>query len=80
MSKYRRLWEHLQMDGSAILRLTFEELKDILGFELDHSFLTYKKESVRFGYQVFTISMRKKHVIFLKCGWTGQLMSFRLPW
>jgi hypothetical protein len=31
MSKYKPLWEHLQMDGSPIFRLTFEEIKDITG-------------------------------------------------
>ncbi|GHV39980.1 hypothetical protein AGMMS49546_12990 [Spirochaetia bacterium] len=78
MSKYKPLWEHLQMDGSGMLTLTFEELKDILGFDIDHSFLTYKKEAVHFGYTVFNISMKKKYIQFIKSGWAG--MCSRLPW
>ena len=68
MSKYKPLWEHLQSDGSQTLKLTFENIKTILGFEIDHSFLTYKKEAVGFGYQVGKISMKEKHVTFSKLG------------
>ncbi|GHV92424.1 hypothetical protein AGMMS50268_29270 [Spirochaetia bacterium] len=79
MSKYKPLWEHLQMDGSGMLTLTFEELKDILDFEIDHSFLTYKKEAIHFGYQVSKISMKKKYITFNKLG-RSPLMYCRLPW
>ncbi|MDR0822831.1 MAG: hypothetical protein LBN20_03505 [Endomicrobium sp.] len=66
MSKYEPLWKHLQMDGRDTFRLTFEEIKDILGFEIDHSFLTYKKETAGFGYQVGKISLKEKHITFNK--------------
>jgi hypothetical protein len=66
MSKYEPLWKHLQVDGSQTLRITFEEIKTILGFEIDHSFLTYKKEAAQFGYQVGKISLKEKHVTFSK--------------
>jgi hypothetical protein len=33
----------------ALLRLSFEEIKTIIGFDIDHSFLTYKKESGQLG-------------------------------
>jgi hypothetical protein len=66
MSKYEPLWKHLQTDGSQTLRLTFEEIKTVLGFPIDHSFLTYKKESLQFGYQVGKISMKEKHITFSK--------------
>jgi hypothetical protein len=66
MSKYDPLWEHLQTDGSQTLRLTFEEIKAILGFPIDHSFLTYKKEAVAYGYQVGKISMKEQTIIFSK--------------
>lgn len=36
----------------------------ILGFDIDHSFLTYKKEAEEFGYEVGKISMKGKPVIF----------------
>lgn len=64
MSKYEPLWKHIQEDGRDIFRLTFEEIKVILGFEIDHSFLTYKKETAQFGYQVGKISMKEKHITF----------------
>jgi hypothetical protein len=44
-SKYEPLWKYLQTNGGQTLRLTFEEIKTITGFDIDHSFLTYKKEA-----------------------------------
>jgi hypothetical protein len=66
MSKYEQLWKYLQADGSQTLKLTFDEIKTILGFEIDHSFLTYKKEAAEFGYQVGKISLKEKHITFNK--------------
>jgi hypothetical protein len=66
LSKYEPLWKHLQADGRDAFRLTFEEVREILGFEIDHSFLTYKKEASEFGYQVGKISMKEKHITFNK--------------
>ncbi|MDR1156683.1 MAG: hypothetical protein LBK75_00030 [Oscillospiraceae bacterium] len=66
MSKYDPLWEHLQTGGSQTLRLTFEGIQAILGFPIDHSFLTYKKEAAAYGYTVGKISMKEQHVTFQK--------------
>jgi hypothetical protein len=66
MSKYGKLWEYLQSDGRNTLKLTFEDIKNIIGFDIDHSFLTYKKEAGQFGYRVGKISMKEKHIIFDK--------------
>lgn len=66
MSKYDLLWEHLQKNGNQLIRLSFAEIKDATGFEIDHSFLNYKKESVQYGYQVDKISLKEKHVTFHK--------------
>jgi hypothetical protein len=66
MSKYDPLWQRLQANGSETLKLTFEEIKTILGFDIDYSFLTYKKEAAQFGYQVGKISMKEKYIIFNK--------------
>jgi hypothetical protein len=68
MSKYDPLWKHLKTDGSQTLRLTFDEIKIVLGFPIDHSFLTYKKEAAEYGYQVGKISMKEQHVTFQKRG------------
>jgi hypothetical protein len=60
------LWRIIKADGSQTLRLTFEEVKSVLGFSIDHSFLTYKKEAAAYGYQVGKISMKEQTVIFSK--------------
>ena len=46
--------------------LTFDEIKDIAGVEIDHSFLNYKKELIQYGYQVGKISLKGKTVVFGK--------------
>jgi hypothetical protein len=66
MSKYDPLWEHLQIDGGQTLQLTFDEVKAVLGFPIDHAFLTYKKEAAAYGYTVGKISMKEQHVTFQK--------------
>ncbi len=45
-------------------KLTFDEIKNILGFEIDHSFLNSKKEAVAYGYEVGKISLKEKTVAF----------------
>lgn len=72
MSKYNPLWEHLQKDGSPILKLSFAEIRAILGFEMDHSFLTYKKELTAYGYQVGKISLKEQSVLFHKLEASGK--------
>ena len=66
MSKYSALWEYVQKNGSQALKLTFEEIKDIAGIPIDHSFLKYKKELTEYGYQVGKISMKNETVLFTK--------------
>ena len=64
MSKYNALWEYVQKTGKESFRLTFEEIQDIAGVPIDHSFLKYKKELTDYGYQVGKISMKEQAVIF----------------
>ncbi|MCI8293419.1 MAG: hypothetical protein HFH53_07790 [Hespellia sp.] len=66
MSKYSPLWEYVQKKGSHSLKLTFQEIQDIVGIPIDHSFLKYKKELMKYGYQVGKISMKEQSVIFDK--------------
>ncbi|GBU22910.1 hypothetical protein R80B4_02823 [Fibrobacteres bacterium R8-0-B4] len=66
MNKYEKLWKYLKTDGNSCLKLSFEDIRNILGFDIDHSFLTHKKELVQFGYQVGKISMKEKHITFNK--------------
>lgn len=66
MSKYNALWEFVGKKEETTFQLSFEQIQDILGFEIDHSFLNYKKELTEFGYQVGKISLKGKTVIFNK--------------
>jgi hypothetical protein len=64
MSKYDPLWKYLNSRGEEQIKLTFEEIKTVLGFEMDHSFLRYKKEAGEYGYEVGKISLKEKWVGF----------------
>ena len=66
MSKYEPLWDYIKENQKDNYILTYEEIKSILGFEIDHSFLTYKKELKEYGYEVGKISMKEKTVTFNK--------------
>lgn len=66
MSKYTKLWEYVKVHCTESLTLTFEEIKSILGFEIDHSFLKYKKELAEYGCEVGKISMKNKTVDFAR--------------
>lgn len=66
MSKYKPLWEYLKENKKNNYKLLYEEIRNILGFDIDHSFLAYKKEAKEYGYEVGKISMKEKTVIFNK--------------
>lgn len=64
MCKYKPLWKYLKDNNKENYELSYEKIKNIIGFEIEHSFLTYKKEAKEFGYEVGKISMKEKTVIF----------------
>lgn len=64
MSKYEPLWNWLRENGKEEYKLSYEEMREIMGFELDHSFLNYKKAAKEYGYEVWKISMKEKTVLF----------------
>jgi len=66
MSKYAPLWDYIKRSGETEVILTFDDIKRILGFPIDHSFLNYKKELLEYGYQVAKISLKEKTVRFIK--------------
>ena len=66
MSKYNALWSDIGTRSEACFRLTFDEIRQIAGLEIDHSFLTYKKELIAYGYQVGKISLKEQTVEFRK--------------
>ena len=60
MSKYEPLWKYIKKNKKT--KLSFAQIKKILGFDIDHSFLTYKKELKEYGYEVSKISTKEKIV------------------
>lgn len=66
MSKYSALWEYVRQSGKEAFQLTFEEIRQIAGIPIDHSFLKYKKELTEYGWQVGKISMKEQTVFFHK--------------
>lgn len=66
MNKYDKLWKYIKENDKENCVLSFDDIKNILGFEIDHSFLTYKKELKKYGYELEKISMKDKWVKFKK--------------
>ena len=66
MSKYDKLWKYVKDHNKEKYELNFDEIKDILGFEIDHSFLKYKNELEDFGYKVIQIKLKEKSVLIEK--------------
>lgn len=61
MSKYNKLWEYI-VDNKK-MELTFKEIENVLGFQIDHSFLTFKKELNDYGYRVKRINMKDEKIL-----------------
>lgn len=66
MSKYDSLWKWIQKNGDDKFSLTYAEIEKIAGLPIDHSFLTYKKELLEYGYKVGKIYMKEQKVMFEK--------------
>ena len=66
MSKYDPLWKWIKENGTDSFKLTYDEIEQIAGLPIDHSFLTYKKKLPEYGYKVEKISMKEKTVKFEK--------------
>lgn len=66
MSKYLLLWKYIENGNKDSYKLSYSEIKNILGFEIDHSFIKYKKELLDYGYEVGKISMKDKTIIVNK--------------
>lgn len=70
MSKYNDLWIYIdstfKRHNNKILELSFNQIKETTGFEIDHSFLNYKKELLDYGYKVEKIKLKDKKIVFSK--------------
>ena len=47
MSKYEPLWKYVKENKKDEYKLSFEEVKQIVGFDFDHAFLTFKKKNMK---------------------------------
>ena len=66
MSKYEPLWKYIKDNQKLEYKFTYEEIRNILGFDIDHSFLKYKKELLEYGYEVTKVSIKEKYVLIHK--------------
>ena len=66
MSKYDALWKYVSEEGKNSLKLSYAEIENVAGVPIDHSFLTYKKELIEYGYRVGKISIKEQTVEFIK--------------
>lgn len=66
MSKYSKLWEYVDNNCEQKLTLTFDEIANVAGTAIDHSFLKYKKELAEYGMEVGKISMKNQTVEFVR--------------
>ena len=66
MSKYEKLWEYIKDKKEEKYILSYDKINEILGFPIDHSFLTYKKELMKYSYKVDKISIKEKLVYISK--------------
>ena len=66
MSKYDALWKYVSEADKDSFKLTYAEIENVAGVPIDHSFLTYKKELIEYGYKVGKISMKEQTVEFIK--------------
>lgn len=63
MSKYGALWKYVSEKNEDKLTVSFEDINNICGFSIDHSFLTYKKELASYGFAVKKISQKTRPLL-----------------
>lgn len=66
MSKYEKLWQYLTNRREDEIIMSFDEVRKVLGFDIDHSFLNYKNELVYYGFDVKKVSLKDRKVIFVR--------------
>lgn len=66
MSKYNSLWDYVKSCATDTVVLTFDEIRQIAGVAVDHSFLKYKQELSEHGYAVKKIFLKEQKIRFEK--------------
>ena len=51
MSKYSKLWDYIKTQECDSLKLSYEEIEQISGCPIDHSFLTYKDNNKYYWFE-----------------------------
>ena len=75
MSKYDLLWKWINENKTDNFKLTYDEIENIAGVPIDHSFLTFKKELLQYGFNVAKISMKGQVVDFEKVKEVGKKLE-----
>ncbi len=44
--------------------MTFDDIENVAGIPIDHTFLQYKNELTKYGYKVGRISLKEQTVVF----------------
>ena len=66
LSKYDPLWKWINKNKTDDFKLTFAEIENIVGVPKNHSFLTFKKELLQYGFKVAKTSIKEQTVDFEK--------------
>lgn len=66
MDKYKPLWEYISKQQEECFYLSFEDIKNILGFPVDHSLLNNKKNLENYGYKINHIFLKEKKMEIIK--------------
>ncbi len=66
MSKFDPLWHYVQDQPGERLILSFDQIAQICGLPIDHSFLNAKRELLAAGWRVGKISLKGQTVTFEK--------------
>lgn len=66
MSDYKKLWKYLSESSQTVIKLTFEDINKIVGFEPTRMFIFDKLEAVNCGYEAIEYFYKNKYVVFRK--------------
>lgn len=66
VDKYSELWKYVGEQAENALSLTYDDIQRIAGVPMDHSFLTYKKALLEYGWCVKKIHMKDRVVDFAR--------------
>lgn len=80
MSKYNSLWEYVRDNGNSSLKMTFEQIQQIAGIPIDHSFLKYKKELTEYGYKVEKISIKGQLLSLVRLIYNYKIINRYIVW